>query len=462
VPDLVTKQQLAAAAKTLASSFALVERGSTLFVPVDWQTESPLPLPDPKDTIWLPMSRDDKLDLAASQSLILFGSDSELRSFEFMLAQLSQRNRRSVDGILIRTEHGLKMLNTQGKLVDPTGEFTPNFVRPMLNEEQADKDRVLEVLTEWLGSAEEVESLLNHLATILAPHYSAVKYVLLLGEGRNGKGVLLAMLYALFGAKNISNVTRQLIAEHSPTTAELNNKLLNLVFDGEQGYIKESSMEKTLIAGEPAVVRMLYDSGTTTVRTNALFIEALNLEPKARDKSPALQKRLARFQFPKVYKLDHAFRRMMTSEPMLGAFLSLLIDHYVREEEVDEKLALTAGSLELQLEQVWLGSPVLQFIEHLSSKDPAAITKINAGQMTTESFLASFKPWAEQQGVHDRSDGDLLAMMKTSFKLGWKTSRVNGKPTSRRVIQGLQPEVTMALKQLEAPDALAGQAVVGD
>jgi putative DNA primase/helicase len=280
-----------------------------------------------------------------------------------------------------------------------------------------------------------------------------VKYVLLLGEGRNGKSVLLFMLTDLLGVENYSKVTRQMIAERSPVAAELNDKLLNVVFDGEMGYIKDSSMEKTLIAGEPGVIRRLYESGTTTVQTNALFIEGLQLEPKVRDKSPALQKRLARFRFPKVYAQDKKFAKHMRSPEMLGAFLSVLIDHYVHEDELAEKLALTAASLELQLEQVFIGSPVLQFLEHLAGTDQSALDKLNSGSMTTETFLASFKPWAQAQNLAERSDSDLLSMMKTSFDLGWKTIRgADKKPASKRVIKAIRPETLMALEQLKGSE----------
>ena len=54
------------------------------------------------------------------------------------------------------------------------------------------------------------------------------------------------------------------------------------------------------------------------------------------------EKRLVRFLFPNVYPLNHRFERKMLGDDMLGAFLSLLIDRYVLEDEVAEKLALSS------------------------------------------------------------------------------------------------------------------------
>jgi phage/plasmid-associated DNA primase len=435
---------------TLAASYDLVQREATTFIPIHWETENPDPPPAPEERIWVPLSRDDKRRLANMKSKILFANDGELRSFEFMVRQLAHQDTSQTTSILVKTKEGMRRLDEYGKLVEHDHTFTPNYVRPLLNEDLEDKQFVFDTLVEWLGgSVREADSLLNHLATCLSPGYSAVKYILLLGEGRNGKSVLLSMLTGLFGKENVSSVSRQMMAERSPTCVELNDKLLNVIFDGEMTYLKDSSMEKTLIAGEAGTVRMLYESGSTTVQTNALFIEALNQEPKARDKSSALQKRLVRFQFPNVYAQDKEFFRLMTGEKMLGALLALLIDHYVQEHDIALKLTPTEKSLELQMDQVWITSPVLQYLDYLLTTDPSAIAKLEAGGYPVDSLLASFKPWAESQNMQDRSDGDFLLLLKSSFDIGWKTTRVNGKPKNQKVLKGLKPETAAALEQMK-------------
>ena len=457
--ELKNKQQLADAAISLASSYDLVQREVTTFIPVHWETGSPEPIPPHGERIWVPLSRDDKRRLANMKYRVLFSNDGELRNFDFMVRQLAIQQNAPVKSILIKTEQGLMKLDEHGQLIPHDDVFTPNYVRPMLNDDPDKKTEVYDTIVEWVGGEEDAESLLYHLATSLAPAYSAVKYVLLLGEGRNGKSVLLTMLAELFGQENVSSVSRQMMAERSPTCVELNDKLLNVIFDGEMSYIKDSSMEKTLIAGEPGTVRMLYESSTTTVQTNALFIEALNTEPKARDKSSALQKRLVRFRFPNVYEVDKEFSKKMTSEPYLGALLSLLIDHYVPEADISKRLAPTQSSLELQMDQVWITSPILQFLETLIG-DPA-IAKLESGDMEVAVFLASFKPWAQTQNLQDRSDGDLTLMMQSHFDIGWKKL----KGVNRKRIKAIRPETLMALEQMKGQDngtQLSGEELVGD
>ena len=170
-----------------------------------------------------------------------------------------------------------------------------------------------------------------------------------------------------------------------------------------------------------------------------------------------------RFNFPNVYQMDYTFHDRMTSEPMLGALLSLLIDRYVKKSEVAEKLKLTRESLDLQMEQVWMGNSVLQFIEHVTSTNPKFLDDLTAGQVMVDTFTASFKPWLESQGQHERSDGDMLGMLKTAFDIGWKTVRVNGRPTSQRRIKSVRPETLLALEQMKGVlDDDAVEEAVGD
>lgn len=449
--ELKTIKELAAESFKMASSYNLVRYRSVTYIPADYETlETEVP-PDADRTIWLPLNRERMRALAGDQFDTLFRSDSELSSFDFMVAQQCKQVDTTCRTLLVRTKDGLRELNTKGKLVDPTGDFRPNAVLPMLNEKQKDKDKVLEVVSEWLNSDEQAESLLTHLATSLAPGWSAVKYVLLLGEGRNGKSVLLKMLSALFGAENVSNVTRQAMSEKSAVVTELNGKLLNIIFDGQAEYVKDSGTEKSLIAGEPAPIRRLYESTSTTVQSNALFIEGLNREPKTSDKSIALQKRLVRFQFPNVYALNHVFERTMLSEDMLGAFLSLLIDRYVKESEVAQRLAPTAGTIELQLDAMYSNSMGLQYLRYLEEHDALGANDLLGESLTK--LVEGFRSWRiKENDLGTWAEPDVQALFLPLVHTERKTQRVNGQPRKVRVVTSYQDEAAAFIESLKGSD----------
>jgi phage/plasmid-associated DNA primase len=271
-----------------------------------------------------------------------------------------------------------------------------------------------------------------------------VKYVLLLGDGRNGKSVFLSMLEGVFGQENRSSVSRLEISEKSPVVTELLGSLVNIVYDGVAAYLKDSGNEKSLIAGEPIGVRKLYSSELTRVQTNALFIEGLNKEPKSSDKSSALQARLVRFWFPNSYPDDLAFRDRMLSEDMLGALLSLLIDHYVRKQDKAVMLAPTRASLQLQLEHMHTNSLALQFLTYLERTDPLG-SECLIGDDTSE-LASRFQSWRVREGdMAVWSEPDIFELFRPVVTTERRSKRTGGKVRKVRTITGFKTSAAQLL-----------------
>lgn len=450
--ELKTKQQLARDAHTMAKSFALVRHRGVTYVPADYEARDPLSPPlDEERKIWLPLRRDELRQLAAIQYQTLFATEAELNSFDFMVAQNAAREDAAATSLLVRTPTGLRELGPAGELAPPSGKFVPNTLHPLLNDDPADQAEVYQTLVEWVASEAEADSLLAHLATSLAPHWSAVKYVLLLGEGRNGKSVLMKMLQAVFGPENVSHVTRQHIAEQSPVVLELNGRLMNIIYDGRAEYLKDSGTEKSLIAGEPVPIRRLYESNPTLVQTNALFVEGLNREPKSSDKSAALQKRLVRFQFPNVYPLNPAFERRMLSERYLGAFLALLVEHYVKEDEAAARLAPTAKAVELQLEHMFHNSIGLQYLKHLEETDALGAAGVVGEPISA--LAQGFQSWrVKENDLGTWSEPDVVQLLLPLVATERRSVRVHGQPRKVRVVTALKEEALQFINSMKGDE----------
>lgn len=459
--ELKSKATLAGEAFKMAQSFNLVRYRDVTYIPADYETHDVMNAVEPERTMWLPVNQTYIRRLAATQFSTLFGSDSELRSFDFMVAQNATHVDSMATTLLVRTPQGLRQLTEEGTLEDPTGIFVPNTVLPMLNEDVAAKDKVFSVIAEWLDSEDEAHSLLYHLATSLAPGWPAVKYVLLLGEGRNGKSLLLKMMHRLFGTHNVSHVTRQDMTEGTTAVIELNGKLLNIVFDGQKAYLKDSGREKSLIAGEPVPIKKLYESAPTMVQSNSLFIEGLQEEPKSLDKSTALQKRLVRFLFPNIYKLDHKFEKEMLREENLGAFLSLLLDHYVLEDEVAEKLAPTKKSMELQLEHMYVNSIALQFLKWLEETDAEGVAGMLGSPL--HDVVPKFQSWRiKENDLGTWAEPDVLALFTPLVATERKSVRIGGEPRKVRVATSLKDEARAFIESLKGHEDDGTDAGVAD
>lgn len=407
MPEIMNKREQSLHATNFAQSYNLIMHNHRLYIPADYETLDALVAPASDRMVWLPLGVQDVQRWAQAQYDILFAAHKEEADFYYMVCQNARQVDEKPKTLLIHTEDGLRELHEDGQLRPATGTFVPNYLPVRLNDCDDDKQELMEVLRNWLNDDEEVLSLLRHLSTALAPHWSAVRYVLLIGDGRNGKSLLMSMVQTLFGRQNCSFVTRQDMAKPSPIVTELMNKLINIVYDGEMQFVKDSANEKTLIAGETLSVRPLYSNKPTLVNTNALFIEALNREPKSSDKSSALQERLIRFWFPNQYPDDLEFRERMLSDRMVGAMLALLLDHYVQKTEKAVMLAPTKASVELKMEHMLTNSLALQFISWLEMNDPAGssiLIGMTASQLTTR-FMSwrlsekDDKPWSEANVV---------------------------------------------------------------
>jgi hypothetical protein len=444
-----SKPELTQLANDIANGYAILKYNEVLYLPVNYKTlaiEQPLA---PEDRVWIPLTMQNVLDLGAQTSKVMFYSETEKAAFYGMVMQAATDPGPAEPGkVLMVQDDKLLALTASGDLDEPGQDFCPNFVTTPINEDPVLKDEVFGTIVEWLDDSEEdAHSLLSHIATALAPHWSAVKYVLLIGEGRNGKSVLMKMIMHLLGSHNVSHVTRQEMSASKSTCLDLQGRLANIVFDGPASYLKDSGPEKSLIAGEPTSIRRLFASLPTSVVTNALFIEGLNREPKTGDKSLALQKRLVRFQFTRTYDQDYAFEQHMLSKPVLGAFLALLLEHYVTQKEVYAKLKPTHSSQMLQLEQMHRNHPGLAFIKWVDEEDALAVEGLLDTDLQT--VVEKFKSWRIRE-VGDPAiwnDKDVEQQLLPLFITERRSKRINGRPRKVRYITGFQSQTAQFINQ---------------
>ncbi|QFG04927.1 DNA primase [Microbacterium phage PhriedRice] len=455
MPQLVTKPELANLAQAFAVGAGLVKHKGLLYMPVNFATGLPDPNVTADHTVWQLLDDEQIMGMANMISNILFATDSEFRSYKLMLEQFAKYEKEAY-GILVRIGNShVVRLNDDGTMSPATGDFVPNYLDVPYTGKTDLSDELFKVISEWVGGDENAHSLLYHIATALQPSWSAVRYVLLIGTGRNGKSTLLKMVTALFGNRNISGVKRQDMAVNSTIMTELNGKLLNIVMDGPKAFLGDSSTEKTLIAGEPLALRLLYTNSAFKVQTNALFMEGLQTEPKVADKSGALQARLVRFRFPMEYPLNLEYEAEKLRPESLAAFLHLLIEHWVNKSEVADKLQITADSMDLQMNAVWQMSPILRFLEYTANRDKNFLQDILDKKMLVDTFMLAYRPWLEANGYSKNMEDDyLVTQMNDAFVTDRKTVRIDGKPTSRRYIKSVLRDTANAINTLLAGESL--------
>lgn len=446
MPRLQTRQALADMARVAATSLDLVEYQDVLYAPVDFETGAP-GSSDPERTIWKRQSLLSVRHMANNVLDVLFSSDGEFRSFTFMLKQFAELGVPDSALLVPVKRQGVRRLSASGTLSTPTGQFVSGTLGVEYDPE-VDTSHVWETLCGWLSSEDQAHALLRHLSVGLQPWWTSSKYLLFIGNnGSNGKSTLLKMLYKLFGEFSVSQVTRQQMATNRPVVKDLNGAILNIVFDGSKKFLSDSSSEKTLIAGEPLSLELKYENIPVIVQTKALFLEGLNHEPRMGDHSGAIQRRLERFHFPNQYAKNLTFERTMLSNKSLSALLKLILEHWVHEDMAGKELESTTSSRKLQLDSVLTNNPVFQYMEFLAV-DPEEFKDVVSPGALFDPFLTGFRQWANESGYRNYDDAYLKTLVDEAFLTVRKTVRLNGKPSTRRVIVEWKPIAKDLIEEL--------------
>lgn len=166
---------------------------------------------------------------------------------------------------------------------DPTAgpEARPRWEAFLQRNLEGDTARI-DLLQEWAGY-------------LLHQDTSHQKFLLLEGEGANGKSVYCAVLMALLGKENVSHVPLELFGQRFQLTATL-GKLANIVTEiGELDRAAEGLL-KSFVAGEPL---MLDRKGKEPIcaAPTARLVLATNNRPRFADRSQGLWRRLTLVPF---------------------------------------------------------------------------------------------------------------------------------------------------------------------
>lgn len=95
------------------------------------------------------------------------------------------------------------------------------------------------------------------------------KMLVLYGLGANGKSVVLATLASLYGSENVSSVSLSDITNDPTRRLLIENKLANISY--ESGRALNADALKTLVSGEPILVKSLYHDVRNMTRYAKLF-----------------------------------------------------------------------------------------------------------------------------------------------------------------------------------------------
>ena len=138
----------------------------------------------------------------------------------------------------------------------------------------------------------------------MAPDMRWEKTIMLLGDGENGKSVLLDTLTRLLGADHVSHVALQDLSENRFQSAELLGKLANIFADLDARALTSTTQFKMLTTGDPITAERKHQHPFTFTNYAQMLFSA-NRMPPSHDRSYAFYRRWIIIPFTRTFKSKH-------------------------------------------------------------------------------------------------------------------------------------------------------------
>jgi putative DNA primase/helicase len=217
------------------------------------------------------------------------------------------------------------------------------------------------------------------------------KLFLLTGGGGNGKGVLLAVIHALLGRRNVSSIPLGDFAESQFATAEIFGKLANICGDIDATFLERTGQIKALsgedeIKGERKFGNPFYFEfwGKGLFSANAI--------PASADSSRGWTRRLELLRFPyEPDKPDRTLKARLTAPASLQA---IAVRAVLALAELMERGGFLHGesASEAQRQFAMKSNPVLAWVDEEAYADSTAVYERRALYMAYRSWVNAENP----------------------------------------------------------------------
>lgn len=165
--------------------------------------------------------------------------------------------------------------------VAATSPTWDKFMNDVFRDDE-DKDQKIKFIQQWFGYC-------------LSPVANMQKMLMLIGDGENGKSVLLKILSQVVGTDNTSNTQVERFGKKE-VRAELEGKMLNISPELSDRAWQHDSYLKAIVTGDNIEARRLYKDSYSFVPKVRLVVSTNNL-PKVYDRSHGFFRRIIILKF---------------------------------------------------------------------------------------------------------------------------------------------------------------------
>jgi putative DNA primase/helicase len=285
------------------------------------------------------------------------------------------------------------MINLRTGITSP---FSPDFLctvsipvqyhNPNISKNKMRCPRIIKFLFEIVDK-EDVARILDFLAYCLWRDYRYGDYILLIGDGQNGKSVLLQLIRTFLGLDNVSAESLDRLLEDRFSTANLYRKLANIEADiskkpNDEPIVNTGKVKK-LTGRDPVTGEFKYRDPFTFTNYAKLWFSC-NTVPRTDDLTDAFFRRVIVINFSRQFWGSDDEKNLidkLTTEDELSGLLHILLDRLPRilKEGIRE---MTEAELENTYKQYMRNlEPIQAFLEELVIKGNVPEQKITKKEM---------------------------------------------------------------------------------
>ena len=246
-------------------------------------------------------------------------------------------------------------------------EFRPEQYHSIRVDVEFDRERestyTITKLREIMSNEDDVQALLEIFGYCLFKEWPYDILAIFVGEGANGKSVVIELLEKFLGSDNVSNKTLHALSSNQFATSSLFGKLANLTGEISSTEIKYTERIKDLTGGGYIDAEKKHQD-SFKFRNFAKMVFSSNTPPPINDNSYGFWRRLREFDFPNTFARNDPktiprdrLLEMMTTDEELSGLLNLAVEGYQRLRENGQ---LTGSK-----------DPEMVRVEYLKNSDPA-------------------------------------------------------------------------------------------
>ena len=265
-----------------------------------------------------------------------------------------------------------------------------------------DRDEKMQFVLEWMGLC-------------LVPDTSFEKFVVCVGEGGNGKSVLLKLMAELLGHENVYSAPIQRLGNRR-ALAELDGKLLLTSSEINENTVMDDGILKQIVSGDTVEAERKYEHPFTYTPVARIML-ATNHLPKLRDVTHAFFRRLVMLRFNRNFtanEMDMNLPAKLKAE-LSGIFTMAVTG--LRTLRQRGQFVVPASSLLASHEYRENSDVVKLFTEE-------ALQSTEDKGMRPSALYELYLKWCKSHGAKAENNINLGKQLK---RLGFNKARSNGK-----------------------------------